>query len=98
MKLTLLVAQYRQAYEDTRIKLQHAIRINEEMIKTFELQTQIIDEMKAKISSMKKDMIHLKSHNGDNTVPVPPSSNNSTPTTFIEMSSEDFNNSQKATS
>lgn len=78
-KLTLLAARYKQAYEDTKLKFQDAVRINEDIIKAFKLQEQIIKEMEAKISSLKKERDSSKLQDNNNTVPVPFLSKNSPP-------------------
>lgn len=78
-KLTLLAARYKQAYEDTKLKFQDAVRINEDIIKAFKLQEQIIKEMEAKISSLKKERDSSKLQDNSATVPVPLSPKNSPP-------------------
>jgi hypothetical protein len=72
MKLALLVAEYKQAYEDAQLKLQDALSMNEEMVRMFKLQERVIEELKAKITSMKKEMIHRKSQKVDNADPTTP--------------------------
>lgn len=72
MKLTLLVAEYKQAYEDAQLKLQDALTINEEMVRMYKLQGQVIEELKSKITSLKKEMNHRKSQNVDNADPTAP--------------------------
>jgi len=80
MKMTLLLARYRQAYEETKQKLQQAIDINTDLIKAFKLQEQIIEEMKTKMNSMEQEVMQLKSQNGNDSVPAPPTIKNSSPT------------------
>jgi len=80
LRVTLLLARYKQAYEETRQKLQNAMDINDDLIKAFKLQEQIIEEMKAKMNSMKQEVIQLKSKKADTSVPAPPLVKNSSPT------------------
>ena len=80
LKLSLLTAQYRQAYEETRLKLKDAIKLNEEMVKTMELQMQLINDMRIKIEEMEKKVKVDQSHNDSNsTVPAPHPANNEVP-------------------
>jgi len=72
MKLSLLTAEYKQAYQSARQSLLQAIEMNDELTETLKLQLQIIKKLKAKIHSLEQEILQLKSKNTENIVPMPP--------------------------